>query len=169
MSDFKKNAVEAEKAIDERRVEMDRAKAVTERLATPDDVLQRDHEARIASMKMETEELKARTERLILMNAKQKYQAEIHGVALNVLVGVLTKDALRSIKDSEFSTTAVKINVAEVVDYSLIVGKRFIDELHKIGVSEKQIAEYKDSLGPLPLLPSEPESIITPPPGSSST
>jgi hypothetical protein len=159
---------ETQEVINDFQAEMERSRAVTDRLIAETDVLKRDHEAHLAAMRAETEEMKARTERLILMNCKKQYRDEIHGVAINVLVGVLTKDAIRSIKDGDFSTTSSKIDIGQLVDYSLIVGKRYVDELHKINVSDKQLAEYKDSLGPIAASPSLPEPLITPPPKPSS-
>ena len=162
-------AQRTQEVIDDFQAEMERSRAVTDRLLAETDVLKRDHEERLTRMRIETEEMRARTERLIVSNCRAKYQTEIHGVAINVLVGVLTKDALRSIKDGEFSTTSSKIDIGQLVDYSLIVGKRYVDELHKIGVSDKQLAEYKDSLGPMMASPSEPEPLITPPPKPSES
>jgi hypothetical protein len=121
----------------------------------------RQHDELMAQMKKDTEEVTARTERMIRSNACKNYQTEIHAVAINVLAALLTKDALRAMRDSEF--TPSKIDVGEVVDFSLIVGKRYVDELHRIVVSEKQLAEYKDyvqSMTPPSLQP-----IITPPLG----
>jgi hypothetical protein len=97
-----------------------------------------------AKMAAQNECMAAQAERSIALQARRTYQSEIHGVAINVLVSILTKDALRAMRDSEFS--AAKIDVGEIVEYSLIVGKRYVDELHRILVSEKQIVEYKDQL-----------------------
>lgn len=99
------------------------------------------------NLEMETQrrEMEERTERMILLGAKTKYQQEIHGVAINVLVSILTKDALKSIKESEFSA-APKLDITQTVDFSLMVAKKYVDELHKITVSQKQLAEYKDQI-----------------------
>src|SRR5271157_4023630 len=102
-------------------------------------------------MAAQNERMAVQNERAIALQARKNYQSEIHGVAINVLVSILTKDALRAIRDSEFS--ASKIDVGEVVEYSLIVGKKYIDELHKISVSDKQIAEHKDHLAIMAPLP----------------
>ena len=100
------------------------------RIVTESDAMQRAHEARM--------------ERSMQRGARQTYQTEIHGVAINVLVSILTKDALRGIRESEFAESAKKLDIAETVDFSLMVAKRYVDELHRIGVSEKQVEEYKE-------------------------
>jgi hypothetical protein len=106
-----------------------------------------------AMLKEQSAEMAAQNERSIVLQARRTYQSEIHGVAINVLVSILTKDALRAMRDSEFSAAAAKIDVGEVVEYSLIVGKRYVDELHKIPVSDRQIAEHKDHLALMSPLP----------------
>jgi len=95
-------------------------------------------------VRKQTDELARRNARVYASAAKRAYQSEIHAVALNVLVGILTKDALRAMRESDFA--ASKLDVGQVVEYSLIVGKRYIDELHKIAVSDKQVAEYRDHI-----------------------
>ena len=69
------------------------------------------------------EEIRARTERMILLNARKAYQSEIHAIALNVLVSVLTKDALSTMRDGSGFSAQPKLNIEELVDYSLIVGR----------------------------------------------
>ena len=110
-------------------------------------------------------EADAKHERFMMLQARKAYQTEIHGVAINVLVSILTKDALRSIRDSDFSQTASKLDVGEVVDFSLIVGKRYVDELHKIGVSQKQLADFREQISAM-TPPAAPDPLITPPPDS---
>lgn len=124
------------------------------------------HDEAMLQMQKDIEESKARAERMIRLQAKKTYQREIHGVAINVLVALLTKDALRAMRESEF--TPSKIDVGSAVEFSLIVGKRYVDELHSISVSEKQIEEYKDQLVPPPPYglssPYDSPPLITPPP-----
>lgn len=96
-------------------------------------------------MRKQRLEIEARTERMIVQGAKRAYQTEIHGVAINVLVSILTKDALKGMRESEFAEVS-KIDIGQMVDFSLMVAKRYIDELHRISVSDKKIAEYKDQI-----------------------
>jgi len=110
-------------------------------------------------MEQQRREMEAHTERLLAHGARIKYQQEINSVAINVLVSILTKDALKSIKESEFSA-APKLDIAQTVDFSLMVAKRYIDELHKINVSTRQIEEYKDLCAMQP----GGQPIVTPPP-----
>ncbi len=102
-------------------------------------------------LKEQSEVMAAQNERSLALQARKGYQSEIHAVAINVLVSILTKDALRAMRDSEF--TASKIDVSEVVEYSLIVGKKYVDELHKIPVSDRQIAEHRDHIAMMAPLP----------------
>src|SRR5277367_3665692 len=74
------------------------------------------HEAKMA-------ELHAHGERMFAVQCRRNYQTEIHSVAINVLVGLLTKDALRAVRDEGYTQTP-KIDVEQVVDFSLIVGTR---------------------------------------------
>lgn len=39
-----------------------------------------------------------------------------------------------------------KIDIGQTVDFSLMVAKRYIDELHRIGVSGKQLEEYREQI-----------------------
>ena len=96
-------------------------------------------------MKKHRLEMEARTERMLRRGARRTYQQEINSVAINVLVSILTKDALKGIRESDFSQ-APRLDIAETVDFSLMVAKRYIDELHNIGVSEKQFLEYKEQI-----------------------
>ncbi len=90
-------------------------------------------------------ENEARMERMMMQGARRAYQSEINGVAINVLVSILTKDALKGIRDTDF-TPSTKIDIGQMVDFSLMVAKRYIDELHRINVSDKRLAEYKDQI-----------------------
>lgn len=101
--------------------------------------------AETEEMKSHRLEMEARTERMLQRGAKRAYQQEIGSVAINVLVSILTKDALKGIRESDFSQ-APRLDIAETVDFSLMVAKRYIDELHKISVSEKQLQEYREQI-----------------------
>ena len=96
-------------------------------------------------MKKRRLEIEARAERMMQRGAKRSYQSEINSVAINVLVSILTKDALKGMRDSDFAQSP-KLDISETVDFSLMVAKRYIDELHKIGVSQKQLEEYKEQI-----------------------
>jgi hypothetical protein len=103
-------------------------------------------------LKIETDEMRKhrleiedRMERMMQRNAKRAYQTEINGVAINVLVSILTKDALKGMRDSEYAQSS-KLDITETVDFSLMVAKRYIDELHKISVSQKQLEEYREQI-----------------------
>jgi len=96
-------------------------------------------------MKKRRLEIEARTERMMQRGAKRSYQAEINSVAINVLVSILTKDALKGMRDSDFAQSP-KLDIAETVDFSLMVAKRYIDELHRINISQKQFEEYKEQI-----------------------
>jgi hypothetical protein len=109
-------------------------------------------------------EMEAHTERMMQLGARRQYQSEINSVSINVLVSILTKDALKGMRESEFSETS-KIDVGKMVEFALIVGKRYVDELHRISVSQKQLDEYKDQIqsqmqlqqGAMPPAPMPPE------------
>lgn len=101
--------------------------------------------AETEEMKKQRLEMEARTERMLQRGARRVYQQEIGSVAINVLVSILTKDALKGMRDSEFATTP-RLDISETVDFSLMVAKKYVDELHKIGVSDRQVQEYKDQI-----------------------
>lgn len=109
-----------------------------------------------AALEERNARLAAQMERVFAIQARRNYQIEIHGVAINVLAALLTKDALRAVRDEGYSQMPA-INVEQVVDFSLIVGKRYVDEMHRIQVSDKQIAEYKEFVQLSQ--PGQPESI----------
>jgi hypothetical protein len=101
--------------------------------------------AETEEMKKHRLEMEAHTERMMQLGCKRQYQQEINSVSINVLVSILTKDALKGIRDSEF-TESTKLDVGKMVEFALIVGKRYVDELHRISVSAKQLEEYKDQI-----------------------